>query len=146
LQGSIDRGTSTYLRDLGYYGAAAGKTGSTNGFRDAWFVGYTPEIVIGTWVGFDLARGLGLAGAEAALPIGADFVIKVLGRNGAAQFTPPPGIERVRVAIRKGDTCHYLTELFLQGTAPADSCMENSQVEQPSPAIQQVGTPSVQQP
>ena len=122
LQGSIDRGTSTHLRDLGYYGAAAGKTGSTNQFHDAWFVGYTPEIVVGAWVGFDIARGLGVPGAKAALPLVADFMIGVLGRNGAARFSPPPSIEYSRVAIRKGDTCRYQTELFLSGTAPAGNC------------------------
>jgi penicillin-binding protein 1B len=124
LQGSVDRGTSTHLRDLGYYGPVAGKTGSTNQFRDAWFVGYTPEIVIGAWVGFDVVRGMGMPGAEAALPIVADFMIGVLGPDGAARFFPPPGIERTRVAVRKGGTCHHLNEFFLTGTAPAEGCNE----------------------
>ena len=123
LQGSVDRGTSTHLRDLGYFGAVAGKTGSTNRFRDAWFVGYTPEIVIGAWVGFDVGRGIGMPGARAALPIVADFMIRVLGPDGAARFFPPPGVERVRVAIRKNGACHYRHEFFLAGTAPTGTCI-----------------------
>jgi penicillin-binding protein 1B len=122
LQGSVDRGTSTHLRDLGYYGAVAGKTGSTNRFRDAWFVGYTPEIVIGAWVGFDAVRGIGLPGSEAALPMVADIMIGILGPKGAARFSPPPGIERVRVAVTKSGSCHYVNELFLAGTAPTGTC------------------------
>lgn len=130
LQGAIDRGTSTRLRDLGYNGAAAGKTGSTNRFRDAWFVGYTPEIVIGGWVGFDVDRAVGIAGAEAALPIGADFMIGVLGPYGAARFVPPPGIERLRLAVNKGGTCRHLTEFFLSGTAPSSSSCTDEQAGQ----------------
>ncbi len=130
LQGSVDRGTSTHLRDLGYYGPVAGKTGSTNRFRDAWFVAYTPEIVIAAWVGFDVVRGMGMPGAEAALPIVADFMIGVLGPDGAARFFPPPGIERTRVAVRKGGTCHYLNEFFLTGTAPAEDCNESVPAQQ----------------
>ncbi|MEN8132832.1 MAG: PBP1A family penicillin-binding protein [Pseudomonadota bacterium] len=138
LQGAIDRGTSTHLRDLGYFGAAAGKTGSTNRFRDAWFIGYTPEIVVGGWVGFDVSRDLGMAGSEAALPIGADFMIGVLGRNGAARFTPPAGIERVRVAINKGGTCHHLHEFFLSGTAPQSNCLEQKKIHETQPTAQPV--------
>lgn len=131
LQGSVDRGTSTHLRDLGYYGAVAGKTGSTNRFRDAWFVGYTPEIVIGAWVGFDYIRAVGLPGAEAALPIVADFMIGVLGPQGAARFSPPPGIERVKVAIRQDGSCHYVNEMFLSGTAPKEVCNEAELQDKP---------------
>jgi len=130
LQGAIDRGTSTHLRDLGYYGPSAGKTGSTNDFRDAWFIGYTPEIVIGSWVGFDIARTVGFAGSAVALPIVADFMIDVLGRNGAARFVAPPGIERVTVSINKGGICRKLTEIFLAGTAPESDCQEEQDIRE----------------
>lgn len=144
LQGSVDRGTSTYLRELGYYGAVAGKTGSTNRFRDAWFVGYTPEIVIGAWVGFDAARGIGLPGAEAALPIVADIMIGILGPNGAARFSPPPGIERVRVAVRKPGSCHYVNELFLAGTAPTGTCDEGELIPEGQAVSDPAGDASLQ--
>lgn len=144
LQGSVDRGTSTYLRELGYYGAVAGKTGSTNRFRDAWFVGYTPEIVIGAWVGFDAARGIGLPGAEAALPIVADIMIGILGPNGAARFSPPPGIERVRVAVRKPGSCHYVNELFLAGTAPTGTCDEGELIPEGQAVSDPAGDTSLQ--
>ena len=64
----MNRGTGHPLRALGYRGPVAGKTGTTNDGRDAWFVGYTPELVAAVWVGFDDGRPLGLTGARAALP------------------------------------------------------------------------------
>jgi penicillin-binding protein 1B len=122
LQGAVDRGTSTTLRDLGYYGAVAGKTGSTNRFRDAWFVAYTPEVALGVWVGFDLNRSIGLSGSSAALPIAADFLIRVIGRRGGRHFRPPAGLERAEVNILQGTKCRRLVENFLSGTVPSDQC------------------------
>jgi penicillin-binding protein 1B len=122
LQGAADRGTSASLRELGYHGAIAGKTGTTDRFRDAWFVGYTPEIVVGVWVGFDNNRYLGRSGSELALPIAADFLIEVLGPTGAGHFRPPADVERARVRVEKDGRCRSVVELFLVGTAPADGC------------------------
>jgi penicillin-binding protein 1B len=122
LQGAVDRGTSTTLRDLGYYGAVAGKTGSTNGFRDALFVAYTPEVALGVWVGFDLNRSIGLSGSSAALPIAADFLIRVIGRRGGRHFRPPAGLERAEVSILQGTECRRIVEHFLSGTVPSDQC------------------------
>ena len=135
LQGSIDLGTSTHLRDLGYLGAVAGKTGSTNRFHDAWFFAYTPEIVVGAWVGFDIGRNVGISGAGAALPMVADFIIEALGRYGAARFSPPSGVERIRVAIMKNGTCHHVTEYFLSGTAPPPNCPYDGNIQETRPLL-----------
>jgi penicillin-binding protein 1B len=67
----VDRGTATTVRRLGYLGPAAGKTGSSH---DAWFAGYTPNLLAVVWVGFDDYHNLGMVGGEAAAPIWTDFV------------------------------------------------------------------------
>jgi penicillin-binding protein 1B len=126
LQGAVDRGTSTTLRDLGYYGAVAGKTGSTNQFRDALFVAYTPEIALGIWVGFDFNRSIGLPGSATALPIAADFLIRVVGSHGGRHFRPPRGIERAAVSIQQGKKCRRIVESFLAGTVPSEGCSPNT--------------------
>ena len=78
LEGAIDRGTGRSLRARGFQGRLAGKTGTSNGFRDAWFVGYTPELAVGVWVGFDDGTSVGLSGARGALPVFAVFAKRTL--------------------------------------------------------------------
>ena len=128
LEGAIDHGTGRGLRDAGYRGPVAGKTGTTNDERDAWFVGYTPELAIGVWVGFDDNSSLGLTGAQAALPIFERVLTGTLGPQGGEPFQRPPGIERVRInrklGVRAGWGCKGERELFLAGTAPTESCGE----------------------
>ncbi len=126
LQGAVDRGTGRRLRALGVRGAVAGKTGSTNDYRDAWFVGYTPDRVVGAWVGFDDGRPVGLPGAAAALPIVADFLNAVGTGGHATGFERPPGIVQIAVdpatGLRANDDCPGQEELFLPGTEPRESC------------------------
>src|SRR3989454_12031279 len=74
LEGVVDRGTGRPAREAGLTGSAAGKTGTTDDTRDAWFVGFTPEVVAGVWVGLDGGGPTGLTGARGALPIWTDFV------------------------------------------------------------------------
>ena len=88
LRGAVERGTARRIRALGFGGPVAGKTGSTSDFRDAWFVGYTPELVVGVWVGFDDGRSVGLPGSRAALPIFAALLREFLGPEGGAAFHP----------------------------------------------------------
>jgi penicillin-binding protein 1B len=126
LEGVVDRGTGHSLRALGYRGPAAGKTGTTNDARDAWFVGYTPELVAAVWVGFDDGRPLGLTGARAALPIFARFLIGALGPEGGSDFAEPPGLESVSIhagsGLRAGFLCWGEPEWFLAGSAPRERC------------------------
>ena len=126
LRGAVDRGTGTMLRKLGVRGPVAGKTGTTNDFRDAWFVAYTPRIVVGAWVGFDDGKRVGLTGAKAALPIVARFLKGALGSDGWAGFSEPTGIERADIDPRTGllasAHCPGAAELFAAGTAPRRTC------------------------
>jgi penicillin-binding protein 1B len=128
LRGAVDRGTGQALRRLGFTGPAAGKTGTTNDFRDAWFIGYTPELLVGVWVGFDDGASLGVPGSVAALPIFADFVIGALGPEGRSPFLEPGGLERVSIDPATGlRAVQGEPELFLAGTAPEGS------LDRPSP-------------
>ncbi|MEN8158567.1 MAG: transglycosylase domain-containing protein [Myxococcota bacterium] len=122
LQGAADRGTAAYARKLGYRGALAAKTGSTDDFRDAWFVGYTPELTLGVWTGFDDNRRTGLPGSALALPIAIDLLAEALGPDGAGHFRPPPGVERRQVWIEKAGSCRSVVEFFLRGTTPTAQC------------------------
>ncbi len=126
LEGVINRGTGRALRDYGFRGPVAGKTGTTNDFRDAWFVGYTPELVAAVWVGYDDATSLGLTGSRAALPIFAEFLTGALGARGGSDFETPSGVEFVRInrksGLRAGFGCWGESEIFLVGTAPEESC------------------------
>jgi penicillin-binding protein 1B len=129
LEGAVDRGTGKSVRALGYRGPLAGKTGSSDGYRDGWFIGYTPELAVGVWVGFDDEGSLGLPGAYTALPIFTRFLKAALGSRGAAGFEPPPGVVRDTVMARVGGGddaqmggCREVSDWFLAGTAPSWSC------------------------
>ncbi|MGD8866798.1 MAG: PBP1A family penicillin-binding protein [Gemmatimonadales bacterium] len=132
LRGAVERGTGRTLRGLGYGGAVAAKSGTTNDFRDGWFVGYTPTLAVGVWVGFDDGRSIGLPGARVALPIFARFLRAAVGPHGtrgpyaSLGFSPPTGLEVVevdpRTGLRAGPGCRGKPEYFLPGTAPDESC------------------------
>ncbi len=126
LQGAVQRGTGRALSSFGYRGPVAAKSGTTNDFRDAWFMGYTPTLVVGVWVGFDDGRPLGLPGSGAALPIFARFLVGAVGTRGDLDFQIPSGIEVVEVdhdtGLRAGPGCRGEPEVFIRGTAPEESC------------------------
>ena len=125
LEGAVDRGTGKSIRALGFRGPVAGKTGSSDDYRDGWFVGYTPELAVGVWVGFDDEGSLGLSGAYTALPIFARFLRSALGSSGGDGFEPPPGIERDTVMARVGgpdEGCQEVSDWFVAGTAPRSGC------------------------
>jgi len=126
LKGVIDRGTGTAVRDAGYAGPVAAKSGTTNGARDAWFVGYTPEIAVGVWVGFDDGTPVGLTGSQAALPVFAGFLRAALGPDGDADFRVPDGVEWIGVDThpegRGFGRCEGAEEVFLVGTEPEGAC------------------------
>jgi penicillin-binding protein 1A len=129
LKGVIERGTGLPARQLGR--PAAGKTGTTNDCRDAWFIGYTPAFVAGVWVGYDDQRSLGskATGARAALPIWLDFMKKALEGQDPADFTAPAGVVFRQIDPRTGllstEKCRSsIAEAFLQGTEPKKYCEE----------------------
>jgi penicillin-binding protein 1A len=129
LRGVIDRGTGWKARELGR--PAAGKTGTTNDFRDAWFVGYTPNLVAGVWVGYDDHRSIGAkeTGARAALPIWLEFMKTALDASEPVEFTAPEGIIFKQVDPRTGllssEHCpQSIREAFVPGTEPRKYCDE----------------------
>ena len=127
LQSVLDGGTGAAARRRGMLHPAAGKTGTTDDLRDAWFVGFTPSLLTVVWVGMDDGSPLGLTGAEAALPIWADFMRGALDSREAAGFNPPPGVTGVEVdaatGLRATPRCpETLHEWFRDGTEPQAMC------------------------
>jgi penicillin-binding protein 1A len=102
LQGVVQRGTGTRAKILNR--PVAGKTGTTNDFIDAWFVGYSPNLVAGVWVGIDDRESLGYkeAGGRSALPIWIEFMQQALEQVPLQEFVTPPHIRLVRIHPRTG--------------------------------------------
>lgn len=126
LKGVVDRGTAAKAKTFGVQGPVAGKTGTTDGYRDAWFVGYTPDIAIGVWVGFDDERPLTLTGAQAALPIWSELAVRLL-PQGAQDFEMPSGVVQRRIDPRTGQLAtsqcpEKISEFFIAGTEPTIYC------------------------
>jgi membrane carboxypeptidase/penicillin-binding protein len=126
----IDRGTGAAARALGVEGPIAAKTGTTNEGRDTWFVGYTPRLIALVWVGFDQRDVLRLSGAQAALPIWADFMRTALGVVPPALFEPPTSVTFRDVDAGNGRLatvwCPIVTrEAFLAATEPRESCPDH---------------------
>ncbi len=121
LQDVIARGTGAHVRDWGVPGMLGGKTGTTNDYHDAWFVGFSPSVVAGVWVGFDQPAPIrdGASGARAALPIWADFMRRSARRLPSTPIAPPPGLQAVRMCRvsyhRAVDGCPGYTEYFKDG-------------------------------
>lgn len=125
-------GTGRRAQRLGRH--IGGKTGTTNQQADAWFVGFSPDVVTGVWVGHDVSRvlGKGETGAGAALPIWIDFMEQALAPHPNRDFPVPPGISFARVSRKTGllagdDTEKSYFQAFIEGTEPT----ETSSSEQP---------------
>ncbi len=123
LEGVVERGTGRRARELGR--PLAGKTGTTNDSRDAWFLGFSPDLVVGVWVGFDTPKSLGPreTGASAALPIWKAFMGEALEGRPPTPFRMPPGVVNVRIDADTGllpgpDSERVIVEAFLPGTEP----------------------------
>lgn len=126
LQGVFERGTASSAKWYGFKGTAGGKTGTTSDYRDAWFVGYTPELLTLVWVGYDDGSPTGLAGAEAALPIWSAFMKEASPYEGPLA-QPPSSIvfEDIDPLTGLQATSHcpfHFTEPFIKGTEPTETC------------------------
>jgi penicillin-binding protein 1A len=129
LEGVVQRGTGTALKDLGK--PVAGKTGTTNDEKDAWFIGYTPDIVAGVYIGYDKPRHLhlptGATGGHLAAPVVRDFLKQATAGKPGVPFLPPAGIKLVRIDPKTGlragpgTTGNVIFEAFKPGTAPPDN-------------------------
>jgi penicillin-binding protein 1A len=106
----------------------AGKTGTTNDEKDAWFIGYTPDLVVGVFIGYDSPRhlGKGMTGGHVSAPVFANFLKMALANKKAVPFRIPPGIKLVRVSLRTGLRVHggepdAVTEAFKPSEEPDDA-------------------------
>jgi penicillin-binding protein 1A len=128
LQTVVTSGTAAAIPGMGFNRPAAGKTGTTNDYSDAWFVGFTPQVTCGVWVGVDERRGMGygVTGAKGAIPIWVPVMIALHRELPVKSFFPPDGV----VALHVCETSHklassfcpeYYTEYFIGGSLP-DSC------------------------
>jgi penicillin-binding protein 1B len=129
LEGVIKSGTGAATRALGVPGAIAGKTGTTNDGRDAWFVGYSPGLLTAVWVGFDSNEPHGLSGAQAALPIWAEFMRPALEAYAPQGFTVPSGVLFSDIDLDTGKLANRFCrrigkEVFVAGTEP-EPCQEH---------------------
>ena len=121
LRDAVDRGTGSPARQLGIRFPIGGKTGTTNEFKDAWFVGFSSAMVVGVWVGFDDPKPIGADayGGRYALPIWADFMQRAARHRPPAEFERPAGLEEealCAMSYRKPvDGCPVYTELFKEG-------------------------------
>src|SRR6266700_4451344 len=129
LRGVMRRGTGAGSSAWGLQDTTAGKTGTTDGLRDAWFVGYTPDLVVGVWVGLDDRSPLGLTGSQAALPIWGTVMQAAVRKTAPTPFTPPPGVVLAKVDRMTGKPVSLwcgsddvVQEAFREGTVPSDEC------------------------
>jgi penicillin-binding protein 1A len=150
LKGVVERGTGQRARAIAK--PVAGKTGTTDDTRDAWFVGFTPDLAVGVFIGFDQPKSLGgqEQGASAALPIFVQFMTAALEDKPATPFRVPPGVRLVRVdaetgLLAGGNTQSAILEAYMPGTEPTGTSTahrlpaENGDaVELPGPRPQRV--------
>jgi penicillin-binding protein 1A len=129
LEGVVNAGTATVVREVGK--PIAGKTGTTNEAKDAWFVGFSPDIAVGIYMGYDKPRPLGkgnaATGGHLAAPIARDFLKLALADKPAVPFKVPAGIKLIRVVSKTGmragpgENAGTILEAFKPGTAPPDN-------------------------
>ena len=131
MRSVLNEGTGAAARGNGFTLDAAGKTGTTNDLRDAWFVGFTPELLTVVWVGLDDNQALGLSGAQAALPIWTQFMARALAGHGNQAFDVPEGVVFVEIDKDTGmlatPACpRVFREAFCAGTEPTELCRAHS--------------------
>jgi penicillin-binding protein 1A len=146
LRGVVERGTGQAAKALGR--PVAAKTGTTNDYSNAWFIGYTPRLATGVWVGYDRPRSLGKdeTGSRVAVPIWTGFMTRVLGDSPKEDFSMPDRVVLVPVDLDPSNECvRVVTMAFVKGTEPAVGCGARRQgvpgappetpTPQPAPAL-----------
>jgi len=127
MEGVVQRGTATVVREVGK--PIAGKTGTTNDEKDVWFVGFSPDLAVGVYMGYDKPRNLGrtATGGHVAAPIARDFLKLALADKPPTPFKVPAGIKLIRVDAKTGmragpgDGGSTILEAFKPGTAPPEN-------------------------
>src|SRR6185436_4095525 len=124
MRGVVMRGTASRLDDIGL-GYIAGKTGTTSNYRDAWFVGYVPDLLTVAWVGFDDGTPLRMSSGEAVVPMWASYMSKT--RHSSGELSPPQGVTVAQIDGMSGQLWQpacgpEITEAYLSGTEPHEMC------------------------
>ncbi|GAB6094531.1 penicillin-binding protein 1B [Desulfatiferula olefinivorans] len=128
LESVVKDGTAQSLGRLGITFPLAGKTGTTNDYKDAWFIGYTPDVLALVWVGFDQGDSIQSTGAGAAIPIFAELVQSMPGYISENAFTIPPGVVKKNVCRQSGELAAFMRcpetydEVFLNENQPEIPC------------------------
>ena len=128
LRSAVEQGTARSLKNMGIRFPAAGKTGTTNDFKDGWFIGYTPEIIALVWVGFDDGTSLQAPASVLTLPIWADLIKSIPQHLSGTWFKAPPDIvvetvckESGQLALASGCPA-TMEEIFLSENPPKEHC------------------------
>lgn len=137
LQGVVEHGTAKGVRSMGFDRPVAGKTGTTSDYKDAWFIGFIPDLLAVVWTGFDQVSDGGtlrLTGAQAALPIWTDFMKRTLTGLPVSEFVAPPGIIYMKIDPKTGlissPACpEGIEEAFIEGTEPQGECGDSDEGE-----------------
>jgi len=127
MRSVLNEGTGAGARSAGFTLDAAGKSGTTNDLRDAWFIGFTPELLAAVWVGFDNNQPIGLSGSQAALPIWTQFMRRALAGRRSIPFEVPEGVEFAAIDPDTGQLAtpncpKTIQEAFLAGNVPSHTC------------------------
>jgi penicillin-binding protein 1A len=127
LEGVVQRGTAQVVKAVGK--PLAGKTGTTNDAKDVWFVGFSPDLAVGVYLGFDKPQSLGnsATAGQYAAPVFRDFMQMALKDKPATPFRVPPGLKLIRISASTGmragagEGAGTILEAFKPGTAPPDT-------------------------
>ncbi|MDP9192429.1 MAG: PBP1A family penicillin-binding protein [Acidobacteriota bacterium] len=148
MEGVVDRGTAGSARAIGFRKVAAGKTGTTNDKRDAWFIGFTPQTLALTWVGFDDNDPTGLSGSDAAVPMWARYMIAVTAGEKSTEFAVPAGISFTEIDETSGGLVTpycprnvIVQSAFKAGTEPTRSCPTHAGPVPVVPMFDEFGNP-----
>jgi penicillin-binding protein 1A len=151
MQSVVQDGTGKAAKVLNR--PVAGKTGTSNNVRDAWFVGYTPELVAGVWVGFDDHRPLGRkeSGGHTALPVWIALMKAALGNRPTVEFPMPAGLVTTRIDPKSGKLAYdnqqdAIEEIFLEGTEPTEVATPPDVLDTGSFMMEQLGSDSARAP
>jgi membrane carboxypeptidase/penicillin-binding protein len=137
LKDVLTYGTAKGLRKFSQAYPSAGKTGTTDDYRDAWFVGYTPQVITGVWVGYDKPRpgGKGFTGGAVAAPIWERFMRKAVAGRPSVDFTKPDTVVSLSIDPATGcpataDSLHKRDEFYIVGSEPGAECVESGEDEE----------------
>ncbi|MEN3045478.1 MAG: PBP1A family penicillin-binding protein [Candidatus Hydrothermales bacterium] len=132
MKSTFNYGTAIYAKDYGFRAIAAGKTGTTDNYTDSWFIGFTPKVLCGVWVGFDTVMTLfdKATGAVLALPIWASFMKKaneIYNLPDTLDFTKPDGITYKTICVETGKLATKFcpkkrNEVYIEGKEPKNEC------------------------